>query len=217
MNLIECECCGGRQFTFLKNAMVCDFCGSMYRISEDERIVSKEVTNVKVYTLIAESEKCRAHDDTAGELRALTEALDLDENNAMIWNKLGRAYRKNREYEQAKECYRKTIELSPDFPYAYTNMGVVCTFTEEYSTALEYYNKGLLMHSTKDPEYPTALANYGVLLGRMGDKKGARKAIGKAEIIGYENGKTAREVAGLPNYGRTVWKIAIRVLKMLLR
>ena len=217
MKLIKCECCGGNEFTSHKNVMVCDHCGSTYRVSEDERILSKELTDANVYSLLVEAETCRQKDDVAGVMKALTNALDYDDKNAVVWNDLGRAYRRMGEYQQAIDCYKKTIELNPDFPYGYCNMGVALIGTKDYEGAVRYLQTGISMTDKDDSEYPTQLANYGVALGLAGNKKEGRKMIVKAEMMGYKRGKEAMEAAGIKSYGRIIFKMIIRILKIALR
>lgn len=217
MKLIQCECCGGNVFTSHKNVMVCDHCGSTYRVSDDERILSKELTDANVYSLLMEAQTCRLKEDLAGEMKALTEALDYDEKNAVVWNDLGRAYRRMGEYQQAIDCYKKSIELNPDYPFGYANMGVVLLAVKDYEGAVKYMQTGLSMIDKDDAEYPTQLANYGVAVGLAGNKKEARKLIVKAEMLGYKNGKEAMETAGIKSYGRIIFKMLIRILKIALR
>ena len=203
MKLIKCECCGGNQFQKKTgNSMVCAFCGSVYRMDENENIMSKELTDAKILALYVKAEEFRQNNDPIESLQKLTEALGVDEGRPLSWVKLGRAYREcgamNDSYmDKAVGCYEKAIELDPYFPTAYTNIATVYLIRKQYADAIRYFEKGLPLFDEKDVEYPTVLANYGVALGLGGDKNEAGRILDKAERLGYEKMDQAREIVGL--------------------
>lgn len=198
MKLIKCECCGGNQFQKKAgNSMICSFCGSVYRLDENENIMSKEITDAKVMSLFLDAEKCRKARNHIDEIQYLIKALELDENRAITWVKMGRAYRESNLLDKAIECYEKAIEIDPNYPQSYTNIGAVYLVKKEYENAKEFYEKGLPLFESSDIDYPIVLANYGLVVAMTGDKKKAAELINKAEKLGYAYASNARKAAGL--------------------
>jgi FixJ family two-component response regulator len=54
-------------------------------------------------------------------LEACNKALQINKQNAMIWNTKGNVLYKLERYDQAIECYNKAIEISPLFPRSWYN------------------------------------------------------------------------------------------------
>lgn len=54
-------------------------------------------------------------------LEACNKALQINKQNAMIWNTKGNVLYKLERYDQAIECYNKAIEISPLFPRSWHN------------------------------------------------------------------------------------------------
>lgn len=205
MKLIQCECCGGNQFQKnTSNSMICRFCGSIYRLDENEIIMSKEITDAKVMSLFLDAEKCRKTNNHIDEIQYLIKALELDENRAIVWVKLGRAYRESNLLDKAIDCYEKAIEIDPNYPQSYTNLGAVYLVKKEYEKAIRFYEKGLPLFEKNDIDYPTVLANYGLAIAMTGDKKKAAELINRAEKMGYAYASNARKAAGLSFFSKFI-------------
>lgn len=198
MKLIMCECCGSNQLKqYSGNAMICSFCGSIYRMDEDERIMSRELTDAKIMTLLFEAEKHRQAKQYGEEIQVLARALELDENNVGVLVKLGRAYRVCNFPGKALECYERAEQIDPGFPQVYSNIGAVYLTQKEYERAAGYYEKAMSLISDTDVDYPTVLANYAIVLAHTGEKRKASRFLNRAEKLGYQNGPAARKMAGL--------------------
>ena len=203
MKLIMCECCGSNQLqSHGGNSLICNFCGSIYRIDENERILSKEMTDARIMALFVEAEKHRQAKEYGEEIQVLAKALELDENNANVLVKLGRAYRVLNFPGKALEYYERAQSIDPDFPQVYSNTGAVYLVQKDYERAAECYEKALSLISAADVDYPTVLANYAIVLARTGEKRKAAKFMNKAEKLGYQNGAAARKMAGLGTFSR---------------
>ena len=198
MKLIKCECCGGNSLRkYDGNGLICDFCGSVYRLDKDEEIISKEVVDAKLMSVFLDAERCRVAEKYSDALQHYLKAVEIDEHNVTVWVKLGRAYRECGLHDKALECYNKAISLDPNFPTAYSNIGAIFLFKKDYQRALEYYEKGMELISEDDTDYPTVLANYAMALAFTGDKNRASSLMNEAEKRGYKNGAAARKMAGL--------------------
>lgn len=198
MRLLKCECCGSSQLQkHGGNAMVCSFCGSIYRMDENEMVTSQELTDAKIISLYLDAEKCRQAKRYGDEIQILTKALELDQERAVSWVKLGRAYRVCNFHDKALECYERAIEIDPQNAQTYTNIGAVFLVQQKYQEAAEYYEKGISLISELDVDYPVVLANYAIVVAKNGDKRKAAKLMKQAEKRGYPNGPAARKMAGL--------------------
>lgn len=203
MKLIKCECCGSNQLQkHGANAMICSFCGSIYRMDENERVTSKELADAKIISLYLDAEKFRQANKYGDEIQILTQALELDEERAVSWVKLGRAYRVCNFHDKALECYERARTIDPQNAQAYTNIGAVYLVQQKYKEAAEYYEKGMALISESDVDYPVVLANYAIVVAKNGDKRKAAKLIKQAEKRGYPNGPAARKMAGLGGLGK---------------
>ncbi len=185
-----------------QNLMVCSFCGSVYLLDKNEKIVSQSVTDAKVFALYLKAEEFRQANNILDEIQILTQALELDEGKAITWVKLGRAYRGGNAFDKAIECYNKAIEIAPDYPQSYANIGAVYLIKMDYAAALPYYEKAVSLISKDDMDYPTTLANYAVAVAKTGDKRKAAKLINEAEKRGYQYGADARKVSGLSAFSK---------------
>ncbi len=202
MKLIKCECCGGDEMERQGNSLVCRFCGSTYTLDENEKVVSQSVTDAKVFALYLQAEKFRQAGNILDEIQVLTQAIELDERKATTWVKLGRAFREGNSFDKAIECYNKAIELDPDYAVIYSNIGAIYLIKGNYAKAFAFYEKSLSLFSKDDADYPTTLANYAVVLAKLGDKKKAAQLINEAEKRGYDNAAGARRVSGLSIFSK---------------
>ena len=100
-----------------------------------------------------------------------------------VWNNLGVAYARKREYERAVEAYRKALEHKPDVHEAWNNLGVAYAEKREYERAIEAYRKAV-EHKPDDHE---AWYNLGVAYAEKQEYERAIEAYTKAlETIGAE-------------------------------
>lgn len=70
-----------------------------------------------------------AYQDSGQDLKEVFELVDkaiaLDPTNASLYYTKGNLYKEVKNYEAAIECYRKTCEVDPKFPYGYIGEGLV--------------------------------------------------------------------------------------------
>lgn len=194
MELLKCESCGSNQLVLQPdNTYVCQHCGCTYTTDmKPKPVLSQAMKDAKVLEYCNKAQACRQKNDTAGETSWLVKALEIDDKNADVLNKLGRAYRESSSPYKAIECYLKALEVDPNYAHAYTNLGLAYLTLGQYEKAKSYYEKGFSMIVVKDTNYATALANYGYLLCLMGNKREGLKTIKKAEKYGYKNGDKLR-------------------------
>lgn len=197
MILLKCEACGGRELKKIGNMYECIYCDSKYILDENEKVVSKELTEAKVIALFEESKRLHEANKYAEELEVLIKAYEMDENNSKIMVNLGRCYRNLNMIDKAIECYKKAIELNPNEGTAYTNMGTIYTLRGDYKEAAQYYEKGLPIIDKAEFDYWLAYANYAVSVAKLGNPDKAETMIKEAEAHGYKNGAVIRKMAGI--------------------
>ncbi len=105
------------------------------------------------------------------------------------FSNLGDSYGRAGQQAKAAECFRKAIELDPDYAEAYYNLGHALGMMGDHEGEKEYYRKAI----EKNPEYWSPYINLGAQLGAEGDLKGALDAFqavvkGNPEnVIAYDN------------------------------
>lgn len=197
MIIIKCEACGGNELKRLGNVYECSYCGSKYVLDKSENLISRELTEAKIVTLLGKSIQLHEADRFGEELEVLTQALEMDENNTRILVNLGRCYRCLNFPDRGIECYQKTIELNPNEGAAYTNMGTIHLLRQNYEEAAKCYEKGLPILDKATFDYWIAYANYAIPVARLGDPEKTEKMIKEAVAHGYQNGERARQLAGI--------------------
>lgn len=77
--------------------------------------------------------------------------------NGRGWMNYGNALMAKGDYEGAKACFAKTIELWPQYSYAYINMGVLHAAVGQHAAAENYYRSALRFN----PQNPECYSYYG--------------------------------------------------------
>ncbi|HEY4682109.1 MAG TPA: tetratricopeptide repeat protein [Candidatus Acidoferrales bacterium] len=70
------------------------------------------------------------------------ELLALDPDDPLVHYGLGSEYLKTKEYAEAVACFRRVLELKPDYSAAYRELGKALEGTGETQAAAEMYRKG---------------------------------------------------------------------------
>lgn len=102
-------------------------------------------------------------------------------HNRTVQFALARAYDRKNDYARAIEHYHKTIEISPENPLAYNNLGVIYLKMGRDGLALENFQEAIAL----DPGAPAAYNNTGYLYFLKNDWVGALRY--------YEQSLTHRE------------------------
>jgi len=77
----------------------------------------------------------------------------LDLESAAVYNNLGNAYMKDKEYGQAMNAYEKSLKLDPNFAEAYYNLGSVYAQQKEYDLAVKNYKKAIELRADFQAAY----------------------------------------------------------------
>jgi tetratricopeptide (TPR) repeat protein len=92
--------------------------------------------------LCFEAEKLRIQDKTNTAIDKLRNAIELDDDNPQAWCLLGGIYNELN-LDDAVTCYKKTIELNPNYYLAYRGLGNYYLKKKQYSLADNYYTKAI--------------------------------------------------------------------------
>ena len=96
-------------------------------------------------------------------MKALKEAIELNPNDANSHFFLGREYRFKGDLDKAESEFIKSIQLNNRLNEGYHQLARVYMQKQNWKKAIHYFNKGLSLPSTKDPQQVynwLALCNY---------------------------------------------------------
>jgi len=115
--------------------------------------------------------------DYTAAAQAYERALQIDRQNPYVFGALGNIYAGQfREAEKAAACFEKVVQLDPDFPNGYLNLGSAYGALSKYPEALRAFANELAAR----PQSAPALFNQGRVYALMGKKLEARQAFQKA-------------------------------------
>ena len=114
-------------------------------------------------------------------VKALKNAIRLDDRNSRFYSNLGEIQRQRGEIDAAQAALRKAVELDPDSAQALCNLGIVHFDRREFEEAAACYEQAL----AKNSSYPEAENNLG----------NALRALDRPEeaVEHYENALLLRE------------------------
>jgi arylsulfatase A-like enzyme/Flp pilus assembly protein TadD len=105
------------------------------------------------------------------------------EYDAPMWNRVGLAYRNIGNIDKSRIAYEKSIDLDPNFPIPYNNLGSlhIAVYKQtknhsEYQKAVDFYKKAIEL----DPEYSVAYDALGVAYLEKGFPLDALKILRRA-------------------------------------
>ena len=188
---VRCTSCGSSNLR-KKSAgkYQCEHCGTVFFRTGEDPAGDEEAKEAKVAALLSEASDCATRGDYENELQTLVKAVNLAPENNTVLLRVGRAYWRHGLCEKALEYYRTAEELYPDDPIVYTNIGTAYLKLGHYEKARTEYEKGIAIIES-DPmsacgeDIAITYGNYALCLGKLGDRKGARKYLSVAKEKGY--------------------------------
>jgi len=110
-------------------------------------------------------------------VQAYEQALQIDQQNPYVFYALGNIYvQQFRQAEKAATYFEKVVQLDPDFPNGYLNLGSTYGALGKYPEALRAFANELQAR----PQSALALFNQGRVYSFLGKKFAARRALQKA-------------------------------------
>ena len=187
----QCVSCGSNDIRELKAGVFqCAHCNTMFSMEERAEQNDETSEETEVALLLAEAERYAGKTDIRKEIQTLLKALAIDPENNDVLLRLGRAYWKVDLTEKALEYYRKAEALYPEDPIVYSNIAAAYLKQRKNSEAKEQYEKSIAMieadpFSAVPSDIAVVYGNYALCLGRLGDRKNARKYLSIAKAKGY--------------------------------
>lgn len=112
-------------------------------------------------------------------LALIDKAIQIDSNNAVVWNNRGNTLRALNRPQAAIDSYEKAIALKGDYPVAYYNRGNVLRDLEKLQAAVESYSKAITLKA----DYAEAYNSLGKTLMDLGQPEAAKAHYEKAIAI----------------------------------
>lgn len=93
------------------------------------------------------------------------ELADVDKKAPQTWCALGNSYSLQRDTDQALRCFKRAIQLDPNFAYAHTLQGHEYVATDAFENSLDSFRSALLV----DKRHYNALYGIGMVHLKLGD------------------------------------------------
>ncbi|MBN1212762.1 MAG: tetratricopeptide repeat protein [candidate division Zixibacteria bacterium] len=116
-------------------------------------IIKLDPDNIEAYTFLSDIYRARNHLDST--IWAFENMARIRSDDPRIWHQLGRFQTQKKDYENAKESFRKSLELdhSQENFLSYIGLGELYEITDRVDTAETIYKEGLEV----DPTNPLIL------------------------------------------------------------
>ncbi len=138
-------------------------------------------------SLVENGEQLDSEEEFREAVKKFTEAIELEPDNPVAYDKRAISYIKMRKYRKADNDLEKAIELDPEFAEAYNHRGLLNYFSDKAILAMPDFNKAIKLN----PDYAQPFFNRGILKYDFGDVEGAYIDFKQAYKLGYEEGQDA--------------------------
>jgi tetratricopeptide (TPR) repeat protein len=119
--------------------------------------------------------------DASGEIQ-----IEVDTNNARVWNELGNVYYNSGAFDDAIVAYSKAIELDRQFAWPYSNLALTYVQKERFVEAILLYQRSIeLFSSNKDRAI--SWNRLGNVYRRLNDYDNAISAYQQADQLDPDN------------------------------
>ncbi|MCK6583782.1 MAG: tetratricopeptide repeat protein [Anaerolineales bacterium] len=115
--------------------------------------------------------------DSSGDVQ-----MEVDINNAKVWNELGNVYYNNGAIEDAVLAYAKSIELDRQFAWPYSNLALAYVQKDRFAEAILLYQRSIELF-TSEKDKAIAWNRLGNVYRRMDDYENAISAYQRADEL----------------------------------
>jgi type II secretory pathway predicted ATPase ExeA len=129
-------------------------------------------------------------DDTISSENLINRAISADPKNLRALLLLAKLHTDQKQYGKALETYRKAIDLNPNMPGLFFNLGFLYASKEDYALAEGAFARAIEL---SPPYLDKALFNLAVVQDKMGKREASLQTLRRALDVNPENQK-AREL-----------------------
>ncbi len=151
----------------------------------------KEIS--KAYAVISDPGKKQAYDQyghagidgrySGNDIFSGAQGSGFNSNDAWGWRNKGGALYSLGKYNEAIECYDKSIEIDSNNPVVWNNKGLALNLLGKYNEAIASYDNSIKI----DPNDADVWNNKGLALNALGNDNEAKKCYDKSRELGYGN------------------------------
>jgi tetratricopeptide (TPR) repeat protein len=119
--------------------------------------------------------------------RKYIEALSIEQKNPKLYEKLGRLYMRNKNFDQARDTLRFASRLSPNDASVVASLGEIAMARKEYADAVTYFQHAVSLRP-RSPRYLDFLLEACII---GGNRTCAKEALAQLSAVNPENAKLA--------------------------
>lgn len=149
--------------------------------------------STRMHALMREGDQLVKEDKFPEAEKRYIEALSIEQKNPKLYEKLGRLYLRNKQYDQARDTFRFASRLSPNDASVVASLGEVAMAREEYSDAVTYFQHAVSLR----PRSPRYLDFFLEACIAGGNQPMAREALSQLSMVNPDNAK-------LPDFDRRI-------------
>ena len=156
-----------------------------------EHLARKEwdalTASTRMHALIREADALAKEEKFVEAEKKYIEALSIEPKNPKLYEKIGRLYMRNKNYDQARDTLRFASRLSPNDASVVTSLGEIAMARAEYADAITYFQHAVSLRP-RSPRYLDFLLEACIM---GGNRAGAKEALARLSAVNPENAKLA--------------------------
>ncbi len=141
--------------------------------------------STRMHALAREADKLMKEEKYVEAEKKYIEALSIEQKNPKLYEKLGRLYVRNKNYDQARDTLRFASRLSPNDASVVASLGEIAFARSEFSDAITYFQHAVALRP-RSPRYLDFLLEACIM---GGNRAGAKEALAQLSTVNPENAK----------------------------
>ena len=153
--------------------------------------------STRMHTMVKEADALAKEEKYVEAEKKYIEALSIEQKNPKLYEKLGRLYMRNKNYDQARDTLRFASRLSPNDASVVASLGEIAAARSEYNDAITYFQHAVSLRP-RSPRYLDFLLEACIM---GGNRAGAKEALTRLSAVNPENAKLGefdRRIKGMP-------------------